>query len=593
MTLQNPFDLFAPAFAERALLCIVLLAAMSAAVGWAIVLRDLPFFTHAVGSGAYPVLVLGIIAGASAAVSALLGAAVFAIGLALTAGVGRADAAQVNRGRRDALIGLAVAAALALGAVIASVAGSEHARLAVSPEALLFGSLLTVDNATATLLAAVTIPLAACAWLMAARWLATGFDASVSGHLGVVGADAALFACVALAAGASLPVTGALLAGALLVAPAAIAQLLTDRARRMPAYTFALALVIGVGGLYVSLNFDLPTGAAIAAVAGATFFVVASGRRIAESNAFSRRAPALAAAALAAVALAGCGGSTNSTNSTGTLKVVATTPQIADIVRNVGGSAVDVVALLPAGADPHEYEPKPSAISALGDADVIFRSGGDIDEWLLPALKAASPPSAPVDLSRSAILAPGAEADQINAHWYLSPENAARAAQKVRDTLVKADPSARETFRANATAYLNEIDAARARLAACVAKVPRPDRALAAGHDDFAYLADAFGLRIVAQLAQTGESAPSAGELQRSVDAARTGGARALVASRGEATRLEQQVASKLDIPLLELYADNLTTGDDASTLLGAIEYDVDRIADAVSDGSVRCQPAQ
>ena len=50
-----------------------------------------------------------------------------------------------------------------------------------------------------------------------------------------------------------------------------------------------------------------------------------------------------------------------------------------------------------------------------------------------------------------------------------------------------------------------------------------------------------------------------------------------------------QQVASKLDVPLMQLYADNLTTGDDASTLLDAIAYDVDRIADAVTSGSVSC----
>ncbi|MFT4050317.1 MAG: zinc ABC transporter substrate-binding protein [Solirubrobacterales bacterium] len=463
-----------------------------------------------------------------------------------------------------------------------------------SPEALLFGSLLTVDAATATTLAIVAVLVAALAWMLAGRWLAAGFDSATAKHTGSARSDVALLACVALAAGAALPVTGALLAGALLIVPAATARMLTDRARRMPALSFALAALIGSGGLYCSLNFDLPTGAAIAAVAGACFFVVAGARAAIERSAGSRRVPALAAAALTAMLLAGCGGgTTDNSGSDGKLDVVATTPQIADIVRQVGGEAVDVSALLPAGADPHEYEPKPSAISALGGADVIFRSGGDIDEWLLPAVKAASPSSAPVDLSRAAVLLEGEEANGVNAHWYLSPENVARAAQKVRDTLVKADPSARETFRANTTAYMNEIDAAREKLTACVAKVPAGGRALATGHDDFAYLADSFDLKIVAQLAETGESQPSASELQKAVDAARSGGAKALVASRGEVTHLEQQVASKLGIPLLQLYADNLTTGDDASTLLGAIGYDVDRIVDAVSDGSVKCPATQ
>src|SRR6476619_3161467 len=112
--LENPFDLFEPAFAQRALLAVFLLALIAAAIGWAIVLRDLPFFTHAVGAGAYPVLVLGVLAGVSIAVSALVGTLVFSLLLGLAAGFGRARGSGSSAGRRDALTGLAVAAALAI-----------------------------------------------------------------------------------------------------------------------------------------------------------------------------------------------------------------------------------------------------------------------------------------------------------------------------------------------------------------------------------------------------------------------------------------------------------------------------------------------
>ncbi|MGH2960398.1 MAG: metal ABC transporter substrate-binding protein, partial [Solirubrobacterales bacterium] len=152
-----------------------------------------------------------------------------------------------------------------------------------------------------------------------------------------------------------------------------------------------------------------------------------------------------------------------------------------------------------------------------------------------------------------------------------------------------ADPDARETFRTNATQYLDEIDARDKKLTACSSKVPEGDRKVMAGHNDFAYLADAYGFQIAAQVASDGESEPSASELQEAVDDARASGVNAVIASKGEVTSLEQQVAEKLNVPLLALYADNLTTGDDASTLLGAIAYDVDRIADAVTSGSVRC----
>lgn len=590
--LENPFVLFEPAFAQRALLAVLLLALISAAIGWAIVLRDLPFFTHAIGAGAYPVMVLGVIAGVSIAVSALVGAVVFAICLGVAAGVGRARASSVSDGRRDVLTGLAVAAALAIGAVLASRAGSSDARLAISPEALLFGSLLTIDAETLVVLAAVTGLVLMTAWFASDRWLAGGFDPGVAGHFGSSRSDIALLGCVAIGAGASLPMTGSLLTGAILIIPAATARMLSDRARHLPLLVFAIALSTGLIGLYVSLSFDLPTGAAIAAIAGVGFFVAAGAVALQKARGPLRTAGSLALITVAAVAIGGCGGSSPSgTPEDGeTLRVVATTPQVADIVKQVGGEAVDVTTLLPPDADPHDYEPKPKAVAAIADSGVVFRSGGDLDAWLLPAVKAAAPDSAPVDLSRAAVLLPAGETpDEFNAHWYLAPDNVARATQRVRDELIKADPTARDTFRTNATQYLNEIDAVDETLTACASKIPEDDRKVMAGHNDFAYLAEAFGFKVAAQIASDGESEPSASELQKAVDAARAAKVRALIASKGEVSNLDKQVAEKLDVPLLQLYADNLTTGDDASTLLGAIAYDVDRIADAVTSGSVRC----
>jgi len=507
-------------------------------------------------------------------------------------GIGRARSSETSAGRRDALTGLAVAGALAAGAVLAARAGSGSSRLAISPEALLFGSLLTVDTETLTVLAIVTVIVLATAWFASDRWLAGGFDPGVAGHLAASRSDIALLACVAIGTGASLPVTGSLLTGALLIIPAATARMLTNRAKRLPLVIFALASIEGAIGLYLSLNFDLPTGAAIAAVAGAGFFAVAGLLALRNARGPVRPATSLALIAVVALAIGGCGSDSagGSSESDSALKVVATTPQVADIVKQVGGEAVDVTTLLPPGADPHDYEPKPRAVAAIADADVVFRSGGDLDAWLLPAVKAANPDSAQVDLSRAALLLPAGESGEgFNAHWYLAPQNVARATERARDELVKAKPDARETFRANASQYLDEIDVADKKLTECSSKIPAGDRKVMSGHNDFAYLADAFGLQIAAQVASDGESEPSASELQEAVNDARAANVSALIASKGEVTSLEQQVAGKLNVPLLALYADNLTTGDDASTLLGAIAYDVDRIAAAVTSGSVRC----
>ena len=595
-SLTDPSELFAPAFAQRALLCIVLVAVVAAALGWAIVLRDLPFFTHAIGSGAYPALVLGVILGVSIAVSALLGALAFAALLALLSGVGSRRGARRSDGNRDTLTGLAVVAALGLGSLLAAQAGAGHERLATSPEALLFGSLLTVDGATLAVLAIVAALTTATSWMLGERWLAGGFDPGSAGANGSTRSDLVLYLAIALAAAAVLPVTGSLLTGALLIVPAATVRMVAGRARMMPLWIFLLALVEGALGLYLALAFDLPTGAAIAAVAGCAFFVVAAAVSIAQRSKLRSPALAAASAAVLALALAGCGSDPAASDQSANgdrVKVVATTPQVADIVRQVGGEIVQVSTLLPAGSDPHDFEVRPSSIAQLEVANLIFRSGGELDGWLLPAVRAAGPGPLPVVLSRSVVLIDTPSGGGINAHWFLDPQNVARAAQRVRDELIKAAPAGRETFRANTTKYLDEIDAQESKLSACTARLAEDERTVVTGHDDFDYLATAFGLKIAARIAPSGSGEASAKALQTSVDAARAAGARAVVTGKGEASELDREVATKLGVPLLALYSDAMTVGDDSSTVMGAISYDVERLAGALSGGRVKCSVAK
>src|SRR5918997_5001342 len=82
-----------------------------------------------------------------------------------------------------------------------------------------------------------------------------------------------------------------------------------------------------------------------------------------------------------AVAPAGCGDDGGGSRS-GDRVVVATTTQVADLVRQVGGGRVEVHGMLRPGGDPHDYEPRPSDVAAVADAQLVFRSGGEVDEWL-------------------------------------------------------------------------------------------------------------------------------------------------------------------------------------------------------------------
>src|SRR3954468_23096568 len=87
------------------------------------------------------------------------------------------------------------------------------------------------------------------------------------------------------------------------------------------------------------------------------------------------------------LAAVGCGSS--GAGASGRPVVVATTTQVGDFAREIGGDRVDVRTLLRANADPHEYEPRPSDVRTVGQADLVLRSGGDVDDWLDRVLSGA------------------------------------------------------------------------------------------------------------------------------------------------------------------------------------------------------------
>lgn len=260
-----PFDL---PFVQRAVVEIALLAVGSGILGTWIVLRGLSFYAHAVGTAAFPGLVLADGLGFSPLLGALATAGVVAVGVTLIANRDRAE--------YDSATALVLVGALALGVILAS--DVFHSQGSV--ERLLFGSLLIIDSTDQLVAAAVGVAVVLAGALLGRRWLAAGFDRDSARALGARSPlpDLVLLALVAASAVAALDAIGALLATALLVVPAATTRLFLDRLRTWQIATVALVLVEGVIGLWISVEANAPPGATIAVVGGVVFAVAALAR---------------------------------------------------------------------------------------------------------------------------------------------------------------------------------------------------------------------------------------------------------------------------------------------------------------------------
>ena len=578
----EPFEL---PFVQRGLIEILILAVPAGLLGTWIVMRGLAFFSHAVGTAAFPGLVLADGLGFAAPLGAFGAAIVFTIG----------NAALGRRGRdRDSVVALVLVACLAAGTILASDVFGSGANV----ETLLFGSLLLVDGGDIALAAVAAVATVVATALIGDRWLAQGFDPDGAGGSGWRrhGFDAALLTLIALAATAALTVVGALLVTALFVVPAATARLFTRRVLSWQLASVALVAAEGTVGLWLSVKTDAPPGATIACVAGALFAAVALARALATQ--VPRRA-ALAAAAVGALALVGAGCGSGTEGDSGQLQVVATTTQIGDFVREVGGNAVSVDQILEPNTDPHEYEPRPSDVEGAADATLVFASGDDLDQWIGDVVSESGSDAEVVDLGaavpeRLPGESSGAEASKYDPHWWHDPRNAEAAVREIERRLAAAEPARRALFERNAASYLAKLRALDRGIADCMDTVPPTRRKLVTDHDAFGYFADRYGIEVVgavvpSQTTQAQTSAKELSELAATIEAEQVS---AIFPESSLSPKVAEAIAEQTGVTAdYTLYGDTLgPAGSDGATYLRMEAANADAMVRGFSDGRDRCR---
>jgi ABC-type Zn uptake system ZnuABC Zn-binding protein ZnuA len=566
---------FQYAFVQRGLLEVVLLSVGAGLLGTWIVLRGLAFFSHGAGTAAFPGLVLADGLGFSAPLGA------FAAALAFAFGVERL--ARSRRSGYDSLTALVLVGALALGVILAS----DVFHSGASVDSLLFGSLLLISTRDLVLAALSSAIVLGASLILGRRWLAIGFDAGSARALGIRSAvpDAILLVLIALGIVSALPAIGALLVTALFVVPAATVRLLTRRLRPWQLGSVALVGGEGVLGLWLSVEWNVPPGAAISVLAGAIFAVVAGVRLVSPS--VRRLMPAAAALLL----LAGCGSGHQSSSG---LPVVATTTQIGDWARAVGGANARVRQILQPNTDPHEYEPRPADVEAAAGAKLVLENGDNLDRWMGKVISEAGGKPIVVDLGSAVPVerageSSDSEASRFDPHWWHDPTNAIAAVGEIRDALVSADPKHAQAYRRNAAAYLAKLRALDRSIAACLAKVPAGQRKLVTDHDAFGYFASRYGIQVVGAVipSQTTQAQPSAGETAKLIALIRREHVEAVFPESSISPKLAQAIARETGASAhYTLYGDTLGPGQ---TYLSMMRANADAMVRGFTGGRIGC----
>jgi zinc/manganese transport system substrate-binding protein len=192
------------------------------------------------------------------------------------------------------------------------------------------------------------------------------------------------------------------------------------------------------------------------------------------------------------------------------LNVVATTPDLAAIAKEIGGDQVEITTLARPTEDPHFVDAKPSFIVKLNKADALIEGGAELEiGWLPPLLAGSRNPKiqsgqpgrilcnegismrevpTALDRSKGDLHASG------NPHFMVDPANARIVAQHLTEAFCKLDAKSSDTFRASAKKFTDALDAKTLEWAKTLA--PFKDRQIVAYHNSWLYFAERFGLKI-------------------------------------------------------------------------------------------------
>jgi zinc/manganese transport system substrate-binding protein len=191
------------------------------------------------------------------------------------------------------------------------------------------------------------------------------------------------------------------------------------------------------------------------------------------------------------------------------LNVVATTPDIASIAKEIGGDHIDVTTLAKPTEDPHFVDAKPSFIMKLNRADVLLEGGAELEIGWLPALldqarntKLSGPPGhvkcsdgvqllevpSTLDRSKGDIHAAG------NPHFLVDPVNAKIAAKNITDSFCSLDSKSADAYRANLKKFTDALDAKIGEWQKIMA--PYKGKQIVAYHNSWPYFGKRFGLVI-------------------------------------------------------------------------------------------------
>ena len=343
---------------------------------------------------------------------------------------------------------------------------------------------------------------------------------------------------------------------------------------------------------------------------------------------FSKRAPLVIAAVFALVAVA-CGDDEGPAGPVAKdrLTVVVTTNILGDVVENLVGDELNVVTVMPVGADPHDFQASAQEVAIMGDAAAMIVNGADFEEGLLDIIEVVEADGVPVFEVISAVetieFGKGGhdddhaehddddhaehddddhaehddhgeghdhhEHDGVDPHFFTDPSRMAVAADAIANFLIAEIESVdSEALRSNADAYIGLLEALDIEVSETLASLSDSQRVLVTNHQVFGYFADRYDLKVVGTVIPSGSTVNGADArtLAALTETIKDEGVPAIFSDTSSSDELVQMLADEVgEIEVVKLFSESLGDKDsNGATYLEMVRTNAQRIAAALGD---------
>ncbi len=280
------------------------------------------------------------------------------------------------------------------------------------------------------------------------------------------------------------------------------------------------------------------------------------------------------------------------------LNVVATTPDLGAIAKEIGGGKVDVKSLAKPTEDPHFVDAKPSFVTILNKADVLVEGGASLEAgWLPPLIEGARNKNIQSGSTGRVVGSEGVTLIQVptamdramgdvhpmgNPHYLLDPLNGKIVAQHICDTLCKLDASSCPYFRTNLEGFIKRID--EKMIAWKKLMTPFKGAKIVTYHKSYDYLLERFGLELVDTLEPKPGIPPSPTHINALIPRMKEEGVKAIIIEPNKERKTPDFVADNTGAKVLVLPG-TVEGSKEVKDYVSLFDYDLAQIASIIGGG--------